>query len=123
MSFKYSYNTIVYSGEDYLTQVKRLNKFGYDGIELVGEPSWYNFNEVNKLNEEYNIKVINLNLGFPTIESTFCVSASVRPELSTITSNSLLTRVAKTFLSDLSPLICSTPEGIGLSPLVKRVNS
>ena len=57
MSFKYSYNTIVYSGEDYLTQVKRLNKFGYDGIELVGEPSWYNFNEVNKLNEEYNIKV------------------------------------------------------------------
>ena len=57
MSFKYSYNTIVYSGEDYLTQVKRLNKFGYDGIELVGEPSWYNFKEVNKLNEEYNIKV------------------------------------------------------------------
>ena len=55
MSFKYSYNTIVYSGEDYLTQVKRLNKFGYDGIELVGEPSWYNFNEVNKLNDEYNI--------------------------------------------------------------------
>ena len=37
--------------------VKRLNKFGYDGIELVVEPSWYNFNEVNKLNEEYNIKV------------------------------------------------------------------
>ena len=57
MAFKYSYNTIVYSGEDYPTQVKRLNKFGYDGIELVGEPSWYNFNEVNKMNEEYNIKV------------------------------------------------------------------
>ena len=57
MSFKYSYNTIVYSGEDYVTQVKRLNKFGYDGIELVGEPGWYNFNEVNKLNDEYNIKV------------------------------------------------------------------
>ena len=57
MSFKYSYNTIVYSGEDYVTQVKRLNKFGYDGIELVGEPSWYNFNEVNKLNDEYSIKV------------------------------------------------------------------
>ena len=26
MSFKYSYNTIVYSGEDYLSQVKRLNR-------------------------------------------------------------------------------------------------
>ena len=57
MSFKYSYNTIVYSGEDYVTQVKRLNKYGYEGIELVGEPSWYNFNEVNKLNDEYNIQV------------------------------------------------------------------
>ena len=57
MSFKYSYNAIVYSGEDYVTQVKRLNKFGYDGIELVGEPDWYNFNEVNKLNNDYNIKV------------------------------------------------------------------
>ena len=48
MGFKYSYNTIVYSGEDYLTQVKRLNKFGYEGIELVGEPSWYDSSEVNK---------------------------------------------------------------------------
>ena len=57
MVFKYSYNTIVYSGEEYLTQVKRLNKFGYEGIELVGEPSWYNVSEVNKLNSEYNIKV------------------------------------------------------------------
>ena len=52
MGFKYSYNTIVYSGEDYLTQVKRLNKFGYEGIELVGEPSWYDSSEVNKFNLE-----------------------------------------------------------------------
>ena len=57
MGFKYSYNTIVYSGEDYLTQAKRLNKFGYEGIELVGEPSWYDSSEVNKFNLEYNIKV------------------------------------------------------------------
>ena len=35
MGFKYSYNTIVYSGEDYLTQVKRLNKFGYDKLPRI----------------------------------------------------------------------------------------
>ena len=34
-----------------------MNKFGYEGIELVGEPSWYDFSEVNKFNLEYNIKV------------------------------------------------------------------
>tara|TARA_Y100001970_G_C14238887_1_gene863654 strand:+ start:1956 stop:2792 length:837 start_codon:yes stop_codon:yes gene_type:complete len=57
MKFKYSYNTIVYSGEEYLQQIKRLSKFGYEGIELVGEPDWYNFNEVNKINNDYGIKV------------------------------------------------------------------
>ena len=45
MSFKYSYNTIVYSGEEYLQQIKRLSKYGYEGIELVGEPDWYDFKE------------------------------------------------------------------------------
>ena len=34
-----------------------MNKFGYEGIELVGEPSWYDFSEVNNLILEYNIKV------------------------------------------------------------------
>ena len=57
MTFKYSYNTIVYSGEDYLQQIKRLSKYGYEGIELVGEPDWYNFNEVNKINNDHGIKV------------------------------------------------------------------
>ena len=57
MGFKYSYNTIVYTGEDYLTQASRVSKFGYDAIELVGEPDWYNFKEVNKINADKGIKV------------------------------------------------------------------
>ena len=57
MSFKYSYNTIVYSGEEYLQQIKRLSKYGYEGIELVGEPDWYDFKEVNKINNDHGIKV------------------------------------------------------------------
>jgi hypothetical protein len=46
MGFKYSYNTIVYTGEDYAIQSARVAKFGYDAIELVGEPDWYDFKEV-----------------------------------------------------------------------------
>ena len=49
MGFKYSYNTIVYTGEDYAIQSARVAKFGYDAIELVGEPDWYDFKEVNKI--------------------------------------------------------------------------
>ncbi len=57
MGFKYSYNTIVYTGEDYAIQSARVAKFGYDAIELVGEPDWYDFKEVNKINGDNGIKV------------------------------------------------------------------
>ncbi len=55
--FKYAYNAIVFTGEDFATQVRRLSKFGYDAIELVGEPEWYDFAEVRRLCAEYAIKV------------------------------------------------------------------
>ena len=57
MGFQYSYNTIVYTGEDYAKQSARVAKYGYDAIELVGEPEWYDFKEVNKINEDNGIKV------------------------------------------------------------------
>ena len=57
MSFKYSYNTIVYTGENYSTQAKRVSKYGYDAIELVGEPDLYDLKEVNKINEDSGIVV------------------------------------------------------------------
>jgi sugar phosphate isomerase/epimerase len=57
LSFKYSYNTIVYTGENYSTQAKRVSKYGYDAIELVGEPDLYDLKEVNKINEDSGIVV------------------------------------------------------------------
>ena len=57
MVFKYSYNTIVYTGEDYAIQSARVAKYGYDAIELVGEPDWYDTKEVNKINDGNGIKV------------------------------------------------------------------
>ncbi|MHB8061553.1 MAG: sugar phosphate isomerase/epimerase family protein, partial [Ruminiclostridium sp.] len=55
--FKYSYDALVYYGEKVDESIKRLAKFGYDAIELVGEPDYYNPKEVRKLCADYGIKV------------------------------------------------------------------
>ncbi len=36
--FRYSYDALVYFGEDISESIKRVARFGYDAIELVGEP-------------------------------------------------------------------------------------
>lgn len=55
--FKYSYDSLVYYGEDVSTSIKRVAKYGYDAIELVGEPAAYNPAQVRKLTDEYGIAV------------------------------------------------------------------
>jgi sugar phosphate isomerase/epimerase len=37
--FKYAYNQLVYHGEEVSASIDRVARFGYDAIELVGEPS------------------------------------------------------------------------------------
>ena len=49
MSIKISYNTLVYVNESVETSIARLARFGYDGVDLVGEPSRYNAAEVREL--------------------------------------------------------------------------
>ena len=53
--FKYSYNSLVYYGEKVKESVERVARFGYDAIELYGEPDEYDTSEVRKLCEEHNI--------------------------------------------------------------------
>jgi len=55
--FRYSYNSLVYYGEDYKTSIKRVARCGYDAIELYGEPSEYDAKEVKKLCDGEGIKV------------------------------------------------------------------
>ena len=55
--FKYSFNSLVYSGEPVSKSIERLAKFGYDAIELVGEPKNYDTNEVNKVCKSAGIVV------------------------------------------------------------------
>jgi sugar phosphate isomerase/epimerase len=52
---KYSYNTLVYAGESIETSIARLSKFGYDGVEVVGEPEQLDAGLIKELLNKYNI--------------------------------------------------------------------
>ncbi|MDQ0246286.1 sugar phosphate isomerase/epimerase [Bacillus fengqiuensis] len=53
---KFSYNTLVFAGEDIETSIARLAKFGYDGVEFVGEPDKMDANHIKELLTKYNIE-------------------------------------------------------------------
>ena len=44
--FKYAYDQLVYYGEDVGKSIDRVARFGYDGIELVGEPDAFDAADV-----------------------------------------------------------------------------
>jgi sugar phosphate isomerase/epimerase len=55
--FKYAYNSLVYYGEKVHESVARVARFGYDAIELYGEPGEYDPAEVRRLCGENGIEV------------------------------------------------------------------
>lgn len=57
MPFRYSYDQLVYSGEDISASIDRVARFGYDAIEIVGEPDQYSGSEIRRLTEEAGIVV------------------------------------------------------------------
>ena len=57
---KYSVSNWIYGNESLELTMARLARFGYDGIELEGEPGKYNIDEVNNLLRRYNLKVLSI---------------------------------------------------------------
>ena len=55
--FKYSYDALVYFGEDVNKSIERVAQYGYDAIELIGEPNQYDTDEVNRLCKEHSVSV------------------------------------------------------------------
>ena len=55
--FKYSYDALVYYGEKAKDSIERCARYGYDAIELCGEPEYYDVKEVNQLCRDNKIKV------------------------------------------------------------------
>lgn len=56
VNVKISYNTLVYAGEDISVGIARLAKYGYDGVDFVGEPSQYETDKICNLLKEHNIE-------------------------------------------------------------------
>lgn len=52
----YAVNNWIYADEDLRTTLDRLHRFGYDRIELLGEPSQYDPSEVRTLCDEFDLK-------------------------------------------------------------------
>ena len=55
--FKYSYDALVYCGEPVEKSIKRVARFGYDAIELMGEPEQFDTKVINKCCDSEGIVV------------------------------------------------------------------
>jgi sugar phosphate isomerase/epimerase len=54
---RFAYNSLVYFGEDIATSIDRVARYGYDGIEIVGEPEEIEPKRVYKLTRDAGIEV------------------------------------------------------------------
>ena len=55
-NIKIAYNTLVFAGEDIELGIARLAKFGYDGVDFVGEPEQQDAKRIKSLLEQYEIE-------------------------------------------------------------------
>jgi sugar phosphate isomerase/epimerase len=54
---RFAYNSLVYHGEDIAASIDRVARFGYDGIEIVGEPEQIDPKRVHRLARDAGIEV------------------------------------------------------------------
>lgn len=57
---KYSMSNWIYGNETLRITFGRLQKYGYDGVELVGEPQRYDIQEVRRLCQEFGLSVLSV---------------------------------------------------------------
>jgi len=57
---KYSISNWIYADEPLRATFQRLQKYGYDGVELVGEPQRYDIQEVKGLCQEFGLSVLSV---------------------------------------------------------------
>lgn len=57
---KYSISNWIYADEPLRITFQRLRKYGYDGVELVGEPQRYDVEEVKALCKKFDLQVLSV---------------------------------------------------------------
>lgn len=60
MGLKYSVSNWIYGEEGVESVLAKLRRFGYDGIELMGEPEKYSAQEVKRLCADHGLKVLSI---------------------------------------------------------------
>ncbi|MGQ9478239.1 MAG: sugar phosphate isomerase/epimerase family protein [Candidatus Bipolaricaulia bacterium] len=60
MGLKYSVSNWIYGEEELVSILAKLRRFGYDGIELMGEPGRYRARQVRRLCAAHDLKVLSI---------------------------------------------------------------
>jgi sugar phosphate isomerase/epimerase len=55
--YRYAYNALVYYGEDIAQSIDRVARYGYDAIEVVGEPTQFDATRIKRLAADAGIAV------------------------------------------------------------------
>jgi sugar phosphate isomerase/epimerase len=76
--FRYTYNSLVYAGEEIAKSVERVARFGYDAIEVVGEPEQIDARQVAKLTHDAGIGVSSICSIYTAERDLVSPDASVR---------------------------------------------
>lgn len=107
--FKYSYDALVYYGEDISTSIDRVARYGYDAIELVGEPDAFDGARIKRLADNAGIGVSSVCSIFTGVERDFTnKTASNRQKALDYTN-----RVADFAAASGAPIIIVAPSPVG----------
>ena len=52
---KYAYNTLVYGREPIARGIERIARYGYDGVEMVGEPDQFDTGKLRQLLDQHGV--------------------------------------------------------------------
>ena len=76
--FRYAYNSFSYYGEEIGRSIERVARFGYDAIELVGEPDRYDAERVRRLAADAGIAVSSISSMYTAERDLASPDAQVR---------------------------------------------
>lgn len=77
---KISYNTLVYADEPISAGIERLARYGYDGVDIVGEPDRYDTAEICELLKKYGIEASSICAVFNTERDFASSSERIRAQ-------------------------------------------
>jgi sugar phosphate isomerase/epimerase len=116
VGFRYSYDQLVYYGEDVADSIDRLARFGYDAIELAGEPDAFDAAAVRRRTEQAGIAVGSICSIYTAERDLSHPDAAVREQAA-----AYVRQVAEFAAAVGAPTMIIAPAAVGrLAPLAAR---